>query len=78
MSEKNSSSGNTALAVVAVALIAAITALLYKYFVELKKKDEFITEEGKEILENETKRQKLNKAIDQYKENGNWDGLSEV
>lgn len=54
------------------------------YFVKQAKayreasKDEFISEDGKDILANETKRAKLNEAIDEYREKGSWEKLKEI
>lgn len=77
MSEKKSTNENAIIIAMILALIGALALLFQRYFSEYRKntEDEFITEEGKEILESKEKREKLNNAIDQYKENGNWNGL---
>ena len=41
-------------------------------------RETFITKEGRDILNDEEKRRKLNKAIDHYRKYGNWDLLKEI
>lgn len=61
-----------------VALVGAVSALLYKYFNQVKQDGAFVTEEGKKILEDKTKRKQLNNAIDHYKKKGDWGELNKL
>lgn len=62
------------------AIVAAVFVLLQRYFQQLQnsKEDEFISDEGKKILQDKNKREKLNLAVEQFKESGSWDGLKEI
>lgn len=62
------------------AIVIAVLVLLQRYFQQLQnnKEDEFISDEGKKILQDKVKREKLNLAVEQFKESGSWDGLKEI
>lgn len=62
------------------AIVIAVLVLLQRYFQQLQsnKEDEFISDEGKKILQDKDKREKLNLAVEHFKESGSWEGLNKI
>lgn len=61
----------------AVALIVAGLIKLFKDYAE-DKDEQLISDEGKDILNDPKRKKNLEKAIQHYKEEGNWDLLEKV
>lgn len=80
MSKVNKSNDNILLVVLTVLGVLIIVGLISKLWKDIKENtaSDIVSDQGKKILGNPTKRENLRKAVEHYHQEGNWDLLSKV
>lgn len=80
MSKANKSDDNVLMIVLAILGVLIIASLISRLLKDIKKNtaSDIVSDQGKKVLGDPTKREDLRKAVEHYHKEGNWDLLPKV